>query len=333
MMSSSSSAADFRRRLRDARPRPWLTNSVLRERGSSGATSALDAPKVVVVPSVASPESPSPVLAASEKKCEIRQGKLPRAVAKVATSVKAAARSAGSKIPIWVGLSCVFSRSSIQAPDSVEVVKMESAAVVPAATGELTRSRLPVSVKKSSGVRRVFGRDRRASLRNAFTRRSGTREQAAGKIGSVAGKSPPSLFAPFKKANKDTGDLSKAPASSHRSGSTPRSILAGKGESHVEIKALPETSSGYGVMSKPKKTVRWCAKIKTCTPPRPCKGPLSEANSCCGEFECRDCEDDRPEELSGSAWVEEQLALGYDYLKWSDGMLKGVRFSSADLTF
>lgn len=283
---SSGNSASLRRHWRETRSRPWLTNSVLRKAKRSETTSTLDAPKVVEVSQVtAAPESRAcqSVSEASEKESGSTKGKLPKAVAKVATSVKTAARSAGSKIPVWVGFPRVFSRASSQAPDGAAGVKMEKAAT-----------------KKAVGT-------------------------GAGKFSS--------LVSFFRPANTSAGCFKEGPIRSHREGVQPRSILKGSSQCLVDIKLLPETSAGYGVMSRPRKAVKWRSVIKVRTPPRPWKHTSNMLHDCCGELQCLECEEDREEVISGEAWLKEQRGMGHDYLKGSRGLFGGIVYSDADLTF
>ncbi|KEF61868.1 uncharacterized protein A1O9_03440, partial [Exophiala aquamarina CBS 119918] len=320
---TDSSKSDSRRHLRDARARPWLINSVLRGRSttelSSGLAESKDAPKLsvgIIVTAVPASLSSESVSGSSEKQSGQKPGKGPKAVAKV----KALARSAGSKIPVWVGLSCAFSRCSLQASDSEERTTKDTTAAHPKVTKDTPASRLPVRVWRSIAARRPTTWQVRCS------NTSGTHVAVSKDKG--AGRTQQKLSSA---AARNQGSIGKEPLRGSREGVKPRSILKHRAEDQGDAKPAPLTSLGQGVKSEPKKKVMWQEKLITAYLPSPgwppraftckrCRGirywdegkkkyELHEGSPCwCPEAETEASALQR----SLQDWLKDQLALGYD---------------------
>ncbi|KAK5468106.1 hypothetical protein LTS15_001080 [Exophiala xenobiotica] len=140
---------DLRRRQRDTRFRPWLTNSVLRGR-SSGLDCSEDAPKLPESTTVAIVSDLPP---STTGKCVLEeQGADNTKKKEQANTCLSKASAAGSKIPQRVGLEGVLSRTCYPlalAGDGARG-KGKATAVSPTVAGEKTfASRLPVRVKSS----------------------------------------------------------------------------------------------------------------------------------------------------------------------------------------
>jgi hypothetical protein len=310
---TDSSKSDLRRRLRDARARPWLTNSVVRRRSttetSSGLTESKDAPKLsvgTIVTAVPASLSSGSVSGSSEKQSGNQPKKPPHAAAKV----KALARAVGSKIPVWVGLSCAFSRCSLQASDSEERKTKDTTAAHPTVTKDTPASRLPVRIWRSIAARRpAFRRVRRSNTPGAHAGVS--KGKGAGKTQQIGVSAPAAL---------NQGGIGKEPLRATREGVKPRSILKHQVESSGEAKPSPLTSLGQGVESVPKKTVMWQEKLVSASVL--CKWEAPPAWKCrrCqhSEYQGERCVCPKATAESQSSqrtiqeWLKSQLALGYD---------------------
>ncbi|KAK5234822.1 hypothetical protein LTR96_003596 [Exophiala xenobiotica] len=139
---------DLRRRQRDTRFRPWLTNSVLQGR-SSGLDGSEDAPELPESTTVAIVSDLPP---STTGKCVPEEQGADNTKKEQANTCLSKASAAGSKIPQWVGLEGVLSRTCYPlalAGDGARG-KGKATAVSPTVTGEKTfASRLPVRVKSS----------------------------------------------------------------------------------------------------------------------------------------------------------------------------------------
>ena len=320
---TDSSNSDSRRRMREARVRPWLTNSVLCRRSptepSSGPAKSEDAPKlsvgtiVTAVPASLSSES---VPGSSEKQSGKEPGKPSKAVAKA----KALARSAGSKIPVWTGLSCALSRCSLQASDGEERSTKDTTAAHPKVTKDTPASRLPVRVWRSFTARRPATRQVRCS---------NTPDAHAAVYGDKgAGKTQQNLRSAAK---RNLVSVSEEPLRGARDGVKPRSILKHRSEDQGDAKPAPVTSLGQGVKSEPKKTVMWPDKLITAYLPSPGMPPLAFTCTRCkgtkvfdfvqkewqahdgGQCICRGSVFEADTlRTSLQDWLKNQLALGYD---------------------
>lgn len=139
---------DLRRRQRDTRFRPWLTNSVLRGR-LSGLDGSEDAPKLPESTTVAIVSDLPP---STTSLCVPEEQAADNTKKEQANTCLSKASAAGSKIPQRVGLEGVLSRTCypLALAGDGERGKGKSTAVSPTVTGEKTfASRLPVRVKSS----------------------------------------------------------------------------------------------------------------------------------------------------------------------------------------
>lgn len=317
---TDSSKSDLRRRMRDTRARPWLTNSVIRRRSttetSSGPTASEDAPElsvgttVTAVPASLSSESDS---GSSEKQSGNQPGKARTAEAKA----KALAKSAGSKIPVWIGLSCAFSRCSLHASDGEERKTKDTTAAHPTVTEDTPASRLPVRIWRSIAARRpAFSRVRRSNTPVAH---------AVVSRDKGAGKTQQGISA---RAALNQGGIGKEPLRATREGVKPRSILKHQAGSSGEAKPSPLTSLGQGVKSAPKKTVMWQERLISSSVFCKWDAPLAWKCRRCrhSEFQGERCEcpkataESQSHQRTIQEWLKIQLELGYDNVSYPVGV-------------
>ncbi|KAK5065184.1 hypothetical protein LTR84_001020 [Exophiala bonariae] len=312
---TDNSEFDLRRRLREARARPWLTNSVVRRRSttetSAGQTKSLDEPKPsvsTIVTAVPASCPPRPTSGTSEKQ-KTKPEKAPNAVAKA----KALARSAGSKIPVWVGLSCAFSRCSLQ-PDGVET--KDRPAAHPTVTKDTPASRLPVRVWRSiASCRPALPQVRRRNTPNAHA--GALKDKGAGKNILRKGITTITLQIP--------GFKSKGLV---REGVKPRPILKHRATHLDGAESSPLLSIGQGVKSEPKKKVMWSEKLITQYIPKGGETPLAWECKGCKRDDCncaRAIADRNSMDLSFHGWLRNQLALGYDNINYPVRSAKVVK--------
>ncbi|EXJ79822.1 hypothetical protein A1O3_08107 [Capronia epimyces CBS 606.96] len=344
--SSDSGVSDLRRRMRDTRPRPWLNNSVLRRRSTATSSSGLDGgadapalPESTTVPIVSDLPSSTTVLGCGQSrdntKKERDSSRLSRAAAKAATSIKALAKCAGSKIPQWVGLKGVLSRSCPPPLDRDGVLgKGKSTAASPTRTGEKTfASRLPVRFKRSLAGRRPASQQVRLSQPQPLVASTGGKGKEAGKRGTggfwgVLGRH----------AEPDQSCFKPEPIRTHRREHQLTSILKHQGEHSGKGRpaAQPTTPASHdggrkpGVEEKPGKKVVVLEIPTFSTPARHWPRGLIKAWVCGGcrnETGCVCPATSRHADglrLGGREWVKDQLHKGYDYLELSGGMLSGI---------
>lgn len=342
--SSDSSISDLRRRQRDTRSRPWLTNSVLRRRSaaltSSGLNDSVDAPALsasTTVPIVSDLPPSTPVECDREEQCrdstkeERDSSRLSRTALKAATSVKAFAKAAGSKIPRWVGLKGILSRNCQPPPldRDGERGKDKTTAAFPTGTGEKTfASRLPLASRtRWLGAGLLQRRYDLANLLLRMPRRPWTKRSATVGLGGVAtwrfgrgAELRPSCFKP-------------EPIKTHRCERQLTSILKHRPERSEEVMTLPAPPTEPTSPGKLRKKVI-VRSFPTKTPHRHWPKTLIRA------WYCEVCRDKSrcvcPEAVAevhgefkptpGLQWLEEQLHLGNDYLELSGGVFGGAQF-------
>ncbi|KAL2426577.1 hypothetical protein ABEF95_010064 [Exophiala dermatitidis] len=353
--SSDSSVSDLRRRRRDTRPRPWLTNSVLRGRSPSpsGADGSMDAPmlsEVTTVPLAPTLPPSVPVVPDREgapsrddnTKKERDSSRLSRAAAKAKTTVKALAKAAGSKIPRWVGLKGVASRKG--SSPSIDGEDMAQGggkpATSPTGTGETTSaSRLPVRAKDSLvGRRPAAGQVRfneplgahAVSTRDKGVGKRGTGgSRGAGGVGGrgLRGQGP---------AEPNQSCFGPEPIRTHRREYQLTSILKHRpgrsGEAPAAKAAAPTSSSSRwynrGKKEKLGKKVFVLRRPTFQSPARCFPKTLYKGWVCdgCGLERCN-CPATRAEgkslHVNRVDWLVKQLQFGCDYLELSGGMWCG----------
>ncbi|EXJ80576.1 hypothetical protein A1O1_08722 [Capronia coronata CBS 617.96] len=337
--SSDCSIGDLRRRQRDTRPRPWLTNSVLRRRStatsSSDCVERVDAPAQstsITVP-IVSDLAPSTTVSGEPRqniKKERALSRLSSTVAKAATSVKALAKAAGSQIPQWAGLKDVMSGksrsdSSPLDRDGEQGKGKTSAKSLKGTGGKTFASRLLVRLGKAFSGRAATSRDKKVGKRGNGGCSRRLLERAA--------EAPQSCFRP-------------EPIRSHRVERQLTSILKHRSERSGELKlaapspAAPTSPRMGGLpvkMEKEKsaKKVVVLEKPPVVTPARHWPKDLIKTRVCgvCRDREvcrCRKAVEEVWYELSTTTdqWLEAQLQLGHDYLELSGGLLGGVKAGS-----
>jgi hypothetical protein len=319
-MSEETSTSDLRRREREARARPWLTNSVLRRSpvaSSSGlAGSNEDAPSLLASATVTADTDRPPtatVLSEGRRTDNTKQ--------ETSCLSQAVPTAMGSRIPRWVGFLGVLSRSCPpRGLDRVGVQgKVGSTAISPTVTGGKTPgSRLPVPIKNSvAGCRPASSQVRPSDP--LVTNTGGMTDKGVGTGAKV------------KAVDKIQSCFKPGPIKSHRTGRTPRSILKPRAAlSGGTSLPDPPSSVGQGVKPDPGKKVRISEAPPSATPPRhwPMKLIGRWIHKCCGLVECQRCWADRPYTLPGEVWLEEQADRGHDYLKHSGGLWGGKDFST-----
>lgn len=326
--SPDSSSFDLRRKQREARARPWLTNSILRGRSttsSSGVNGSEDAPLLpaaTTVTTASDPLPPTTVLCASEKQGTDIAEKEQAPACLFPTSAKAA----GSKIPRLANL-VALSRpcGSTSLDGEGDCGKSRTPATSPTVTGETTfASRIPIRVKTSFAGRRSASPQMRPS-RTLVAHGGLPVDKKVGKVrgpeGYLSGVLP---NAPHAMSIQSC--INPEPIKTHRIEYALKSILKHRAETSEEMELPPPSSAGNGVTSNPAKK-KVCVDVTPTFAAAACwpKG-LFKTYSCmvCHYEACR-CVYSPLQ--AHQDWLEHQLVLGHDYLKHSGGMLGGMVFT------